>query len=126
MLDFPSGSTMRRASAYRVFVTRNSEYHVRGLVCCGVRDRRSGRWVRDHWAINHALATAFRDATGRMRTLATPVVGESLQFVVGERGIVTSPILSVEEREGLELGKRGGAIEALRVRRRTSDPRETI
>lgn len=94
---------MRRPSAYRVFVTRNSEYHVRGLVCCGVRDRRSGRWVHTHWALNQALATAFRDATGRMRTLATPSVGESLQFVIGDRGLMTSPILCVEEREGIAL-----------------------
>lgn len=115
---------MRRPSAYRVFVTRNSEYHVRGLVCCGVRDRRTGRWVSTHWALNQTLATAFRDATGRMRALATPAVGESLQFVVGEHGVQTSPILSVEEREGLQLGEHGrSTLEGFLIRR--GDIRET-
>jgi hypothetical protein len=30
---------------HRIFVTRNSEYHVRRNVCVGVRDRRSGEWL---------------------------------------------------------------------------------
>ena len=35
---------------HRIFVTRNSEYHVRRNVCVGVRDRRSGEWLAGHMA----------------------------------------------------------------------------
>ena len=44
---------MRRPSSYRVFLTRRSEYHVRGHVCFGVKDRRTG-WSEGD--VNRVLA----------------------------------------------------------------------
>ena len=115
---------MRRASAYRVYLTRNSEYHVRGLVCFGVRDRRSGEWVEAHWALTHKLASAFPDATGHMRTVDLPVVGESLSFLVEGETRQTSAILGVEERAHLELSIGRTSSQDLR-RPRVAAARET-
>jgi hypothetical protein len=115
---------MRRASAYRVYLTKNSEYHVRGLVCFGVRDRRSGAWVDAHWALAQKLASAFPDATGHMRTVDLPVVGESLSFVVEGETRQTSAILGVEERAHLELSIGRTSSQDLR-RPRVSPARET-
>ena len=53
---------MRRLSAYRVFLTRKSEYHVRGHMCFGVRDRRTGQWQNEHWALRERPATFSRRA----------------------------------------------------------------
>jgi hypothetical protein len=86
---------MRRPSAYRVFLTRKSEYHVRGNVCFGVRDRRTGSWRSDHWALGCQLTS-----------LGVPAVSEPLCFLVGEAPHYTSVVISIEEREQLELPRR--------------------
>jgi hypothetical protein len=117
---------MRRPSTYRVYLTKNSEYHVRALVCFGVRDRRTGEWVQTHWALAQKLASAFPDATGHMRTVDLPVVGESLSFVVEGEARQTSAILGVEERIALELGASLGRTPSHAMRRpRGGAARET-
>lgn len=103
---------MRRPSAYRVFLTRSSEYHVRGRVCLGVRDRRTGAWTLGHPALRGQLASV--DAQGRLQSVLTPVIGECLWFVGGARPVQTSPVLAVEEREALALGDRNSFLEAMR------------
>jgi hypothetical protein len=94
---------MRRSSSYRVFLTRRSEYHVRGHACFGVRDRRSGEWLESHWALGLPLAQAFPDARGRMCSIRVPVIGEPLCFAAASGLHATSPVLSVEERQHLDL-----------------------
>lgn len=98
---------MRRPSAYRLFITRNSEYHVRGSICCAVRDRRTGSWLTEHLTLGRPLRDAFTDESGRVRIASIPMVGEPLVFVVEGRPLRTSSVLSVEEREGLQLDARG-------------------
>lgn len=93
---------MRRLSAYRVFLTRKSEYHVRGHMCFGVRDRRTGQWQNQHWALRQLLATAFPAAHGKMCGFGVPAIGEPLCFIVEERPQYTSPVMAVEEREHLD------------------------
>jgi hypothetical protein len=117
---------MRRPSTYRVYLTKNSEYHVRGLVCFGVRDRRTGQWVDTHWALTKKLASAFPDAEGRMSVVDLPVVGESLTFVVEGVARQTSAILGVEERIALELDASLGRTPSHALRRpRHAGPKET-
>jgi hypothetical protein len=94
---------MRRLSSYRVFLTRQSEYHVRGHICFGVRDRRSGEWLESHWALSTCLAGTFPDAQGNMCSIASPAIGEPLWFAVDGFLYHTSPVISVEEREHLDL-----------------------
>ncbi len=97
---------MRRASAYRVFLTRNTEYHVRGHVCIGVRDRRTGQWQAEHPALARPLAESVVDSGGRLQSLRVPSLGDPLEFVVAGASLRTSPILDIEEREALNVGPR--------------------
>lgn len=93
---------MRRFSAYRVFLTQKSEYHIRGHACFGVRDRRTGEWMSEHWALGHQLATAFANAHGHAITTRLPAITESLSFMIDGALHYTSPILAIEEREHLD------------------------
>jgi len=103
---------MRRPSAYRVFLTRSSEYHVRGRVCLGVKDRATGAWTLGQPALRGRVASV--DPKGQPQSVGTPVIGECLWFVGGIKPVQTSPVLAVEEREALETGDRPAFIEAMR------------
>jgi hypothetical protein len=109
---------MRRPSAYRVFLTKNSEYHIRGHVCFGVRDRRTGRWYARHAALNRPLASSFSDDQGHMMAPKVPLIGEALEFVVEGEHVHSSPVLGVELREAYDVTAKLG--EALMARSHNS------
>ena len=104
---------MRRLSAYRVFLTERNEYHVREYVCCAVRNRRTGCFLDDHWALDRPLADAFADAQGHMCSLSLPLIGEPLSFMVDGELFETTPVLAVEERDAIQLPR--AATNALRA-----------
>lgn len=83
---------------HRVFVTRNTEYHVRRDVCVGVRDRRTGEWLRAHLAIRNRIqgALRFNREGGITPNNGAPTVGESLFFQAAGRDLVTSAIVAVD------------------------------
>jgi len=83
---------------HRIFVTRNTEYHVRRRTCVGVRDRRTGRWLRGHVAHLGKVAGGlmFNLRGGIVPNAGLPSIGESLFFSTQGRDLVTSPIISVE------------------------------
>lgn len=83
---------------HKVFVTRNTEYHVRRALCVAVRDRRSGEWLRNHLALRNKVhgGIRFQRNGGITPNMGTPKVGESLFFHAAGRDLVTSPVLSVE------------------------------
>lgn len=83
---------------HKVFVTRNSEYHVRREVCVGVRDRETGAWLRQHFAVARPVIGSIRFfESGAMRAApGLPDVGESMYFEDLGRDLVTSAVLSVE------------------------------
>ena len=115
---------MRRLSGYRVFVTLRSEYHVRGHLCFGVRNRRTGQWHPEHWSLGKPLATAFTDGRGRLCSLSLPAIGEPLRFLVNDEVLETSAVLSVEEREAFAMaGPLGGRF--ARTPPPAGDARET-
>jgi len=95
------GYTGKDRRIHRVFVTRNTEYHVRGDECVGVRDRRSGEWLRAHLALRNRVSGALKfHATGGITpNPGAPKVGESLFFHSSGRDLVTSAIVSVERPE---------------------------
>jgi hypothetical protein len=83
---------------HRMFVTRNTEYHLRTDECVGVRDIESGQWLRDHAAL-------------RLRAVALPSTGHDhhwlgrrIQFWGSNTDVVTSPVVRVgrPERESVE------------------------
>src|SRR5712671_713724 len=83
---------------HKVFVTRNTEYHVRNDTCVGVRDRHSGSWKSTHFAVNLPVAGAIRFYEGGAlsATAGLPQVGESMYFETTARDLVTSAVVSVE------------------------------
>lgn len=83
---------------HRVFVTRNTEYHVRQSTCVAVRDRESGQWLGKHFALKQAVAGSIRffESGGLAAAPGLPQIGESMYFEKGGRDLVTSSIVSVE------------------------------
>lgn len=90
---------------HRVFVTRNTEYHLRRDRCVAVRDRQTGKFQPRHSAlfrkVGGAIAYQNDGAFTAERTLPRP--GESIFFE--GTGTVTSPVIAVERppREIVEL-----------------------
>ncbi len=95
-----SSGTGTERRMHRVFVTRNTEYHMRGQTCVGVRDRRSGEWLRGHQAMRQRLSGALRFSIGGgvVPNTGSPQTGESLYFSSEAEGseLVTSAIMGVE------------------------------
>jgi hypothetical protein len=83
---------------HKVFVTRNSEYHVRAQVCVGVRDRETGAWLRSHFAVERPVigAIKFFESGALNATPRLPSVGESMYFEDRGRDLVTSAVVAVE------------------------------
>ena len=83
---------------HKVFVTRNSEYHVRRRVCVGVRDRETGAWVSEHFALERPIVGSIRFfENGSMSASAgLPGIGESMYFEDLGNDLVTSSVVSVE------------------------------
>jgi len=81
-----------------VYITRNTEYHFRDGLCVAVRDRETGKWLRDHVALQRPLSGSLMFfPNGSIRpSLGQPKTGEALFFATGGRDLVTSPLLQVE------------------------------
>ena len=83
---------------HHVFVTRNTEYHFRRQRCVGVRDRETGTWLSDHFAVDRPITGSIKFfESGAMTANPTlPRIGESLYFEEEGRDLVTSAVVSVE------------------------------
>jgi hypothetical protein len=89
------GGVDRRVN--KVYVTRNTEYHVREGVCVAVRDRQSGTWVREHAAIRTKLEGGVRvDDRGVSVNIGKPLLGDAVYFRKGNHDVVTSRLVAVE------------------------------
>lgn len=83
---------------HRVYVTRNTEYHLRKRTCVAVRDRRTGDWIVEHCALRQSLqgAIRFTDGGGLQAKPGEPDLGESICFEGEGRDLVTSAVVSVQ------------------------------
>jgi hypothetical protein len=83
---------------HKVFVTRNTEYYVRAQRCVAVRDRSTGEWRRDHFAVDRAIMGAIRylDSGELFASARLPQVGESMYFEELAGDLVTSAVVAVE------------------------------
>ena len=86
---------------HTMYVTRNTEYHLRDGICVAVRDRSTGQWLTGHSALRRELSGAVRflPKGHALSSAAQPRVGDALYFGGGGRELVTS-ILSAIERPG--------------------------
>jgi hypothetical protein len=83
---------------HKVFITRNSEYHVKDQLCVGVRDRETGEWLRTHFALERPVigAVKFFESGAMSAAPGLPSIGESMYFEDLGRDLVTSSVVSVE------------------------------
>jgi hypothetical protein len=94
------GSDRRR---HRVYVTRNTEYHLRDGVCVAVRDRRSRAFRAAHIALNLRMEGGVRiyPSGAMIPNVVAPEAGDAIFFVRqdpdGElKQIVTSRVERVD------------------------------
>jgi len=104
--DSPIGWPGVERRHHWMFVTLNTEYHLRDRVCVGVRDRSTGRWLDRHPVLGQRLSMSFRNlpSHGLIPNMGVPHLGECLYFENGrDRQVVTSPVADVRRppREAL-------------------------
>ena len=81
---------------HRIYVTRNTEYHVRDGFCVAVRDRRSGEFLRGHLARGRRVQGGLRFLPGSIVPhVGEPETGDCLYFSADGRDLVTSSLLEV-------------------------------
>ena len=82
---------------HHVFVTENTEYHVRRNRCVGVRDRRSGEWLPQHRAMQRRVAAAITLLANGSLTADQnlPIPGQRIIFD-GESSVLTGPVIAIE------------------------------
>lgn len=92
---------------HKVYVTRNTEYHVRRNHCVAVRDRRSGSWVQGHLAVSSRVSGGlkFFDNGSVCPNDGDPSIGESVFFSADGRDLVTSPVVAVERPQAVVVGQ---------------------
>ncbi|MBK8257655.1 MAG: hypothetical protein IPK82_33915 [Polyangiaceae bacterium] len=95
-----SGSERR---IHKVYITRNTEYHVREGICVAVRDRNGGGFHTAHMALSLRMDGAVRIYSngGIIPQANAPEPGDAIYFTYKrpdgeERQIVTSKLISVE------------------------------
>ena len=77
----------------KLFVTLNTEYHVHGDVCVGVRDRRSGAWLSGHRVLGGRLLGGFSvNNAGTLVPEPLPREGNRLVFYRDRRDVITSAV----------------------------------
>lgn len=99
----------RKESAYggperrrrRMYVTRNTEYHFKDDLCVAVRDRKSGRWLLSHLALERRISGSVRFLPngGAVPFEEPPELGEALFFSEGGRELVTSQLCGIGRPE---------------------------
>ena len=89
------GADRRR---HRIYVTHNTEYHVRDGFCVAVRDRQTGNFMHGHLALARRVhgGLKFFESGGIQANPGEPRPGESLYFASEGRDLVTSPLEGVE------------------------------
>jgi hypothetical protein len=84
----------------RVYVTRNTEYHVDDGTCVAVRNRRTQEFVHGHLALERRVegALTFFANGGFAPNAGEPKPGESIYLSsdASPRDLVTSPLEAVE------------------------------
>ncbi len=87
----------RERRIHHVFVTENTEYHVRRNRCIGVRDRRSGEWLPEHHALQRRVAASITLLANGSLTAdhSLPIPGQRIIFD-GDSSVLTGPVIAIE------------------------------
>ena len=79
---------------HKIYVTRNTEYHVRRGVCVAVKPRQESEWMTSHHALNmkvegHVQVGALLPIPG------VPKIGYRIYFAVENEDVLTSPVVAI-------------------------------
>lgn len=93
--------TRRERRRHRVYVTRNTEYHMKDDTCIAVRDRRHGSWLVSHRALSGKLSgcVRFNPSGDAYPCLSRPEVGDALFLSVRGQDVITSAVTVVGRPE---------------------------
>lgn len=80
---------------HRIYITRNTEYHVRAGEVIGVRPRGSDKWLTHHDAL-HMRIQGRVPKDGRVPLPGLPEPGERLYLTSKHDDLVTSAVVAVE------------------------------
>ncbi len=88
----------RERRRHKMYVTRNTEYHVRDGVCVAVRNLETGDWVAVHDALSQPMlgSLSVRQNGEVLPSRGGPRVGEALFFETPGRELVTSALCAIE------------------------------
>ncbi|MEZ4436316.1 MAG: hypothetical protein R3F65_28285 [bacterium] len=80
---------------HTLYVTRNTEYHLRDKRCVAVRDRNTGEWREEHPAVGKVLFGAVKPGPTGLEPELAPTVDSLLWFENGDNDILTSRLTAV-------------------------------
>ncbi len=86
-----AGEDRRR---HKVFITRNTEYHVRSGVVVGVRARGSRDWMRCHKALTMRVE-GHVEPEAMVPHMGPPKPGQRLFLATEDNDVVTSAIVAI-------------------------------
>jgi hypothetical protein len=81
---------------HRQFVTRHTEYHLRGAVCVGVRNRATNMWLSEHEALGTRLLGSLARTGHGFALVPEGELGASLWFSRKGMDVVTSAVTQVD------------------------------
>lgn len=79
---------------HKIYVTRNTEYHVRGGVCVAVKPRHEQSFLSGHEALEMKLEGHVKQGT-LLPMPGPPKLGFRMYFARGEQDILTSPVVAI-------------------------------
>ena len=92
---------------HKMFVTENTEYHLKENICVGIRSLRSGEWITKAKALNARLIGGIRSIVEvKLAAPSFPQIGESLLFMTDDgEDVVTTKLMDIRRppREALEF-----------------------
>jgi hypothetical protein len=79
---------------HHIYVTRNTEYHVRRGVCVAVKPRQAQEWIPEHGAVDMKLEGHVKLGT-LLPMPGPPKLGFRIYFARGDEDILTSPVVAI-------------------------------
>ena len=79
---------------HKVYVTRNTEYHVRAGVCVAVKPRKTKQWIPSHNAVEMKMQGHVKQGT-LMPMPGDPKLGTRIYFANPDDDILTSPVVAI-------------------------------
>lgn len=79
---------------HKVYITKNTEYHLRAGRVVAVRPRGSKQWLRKHKALNMKIE-GHLEVGSIVPHAGAPRPGQRLFLAVEEDDVVTSPVVAV-------------------------------